>query len=117
MQSNYKKYKLDHHRRFNFLPYIITCDENRFIMTIDNVKKDWFKSDQPANQIARRRLTNKKFLLCVVWYVCGIEHIEFLKSCQTLNLEIYCEQLKKVDEKVDEKVRKKWLSRRLSNGI
>jgi len=75
------------------LKRMVTGDEKW--VTYDNVrrKRSWSKSGEAAQTVAKPGLTARKVLLCVWWNWQGIIHYELLPYGQTLNSDLYCQQL------------------------
>ena len=86
-----------------FLKRMITGDEKW--VTYDNVKRkrSWSKGSEPAQTVAKPGLTARKVLLCVWWDWQGIIHHELLPYGQTLNSDLYCQQLDRLKEAIDQK--------------
>ncbi|GFX01378.1 histone-lysine N-methyltransferase SETMAR [Trichonephila clavipes] len=64
-------------------------------VTYDNIvlNRSWSKCGEAAQTVTKPGLTSKKVLLCI-WYAWkGIIYYELLPYGQTLNSEIYCQQL------------------------
>ena len=80
-----------------FLKRTVTGDEKW--ITYDNVKRkqSWSKSGETA-QVAKPGLTARNVLLCVLWDWQGIIHYELLPYVQTLNSDLYCQQLDRLNE-------------------
>ena len=60
-------------------------------VTYDNVKC------KRSQTVAKPGLMAKKVLLCVWWYWQGIIHYELLPYGQTLNSDLYCQQLDRLN--------------------
>ena len=75
-----------------FLKRMVTGDEKW--VTYDNVKRKRSRSNrgEPAQTVAKLGLTVRKVLLCVWWDWQGI-YYELLPCGQTLNSDLYCQQL------------------------
>lgn len=82
-----------------FLKRIVTGDEKW--VTYDNVKRkrSWSKADEAAQTVAKPGLTARKVLLCVWWDWKGIIHYELLRYGQTLNADLYCQQLDRLKKR------------------
>jgi len=85
-----------------FLKRMITSDENW--ITYDNLirKRSWIKKVEKTQAIAKPGLTRKKMILCV-WDWKGIIHYELLSSNQTINSDLYCEQLQRLQQAIERK--------------
>jgi len=76
-------------------------------ITYDNPtrKRSWIKKGEKAQAIAKPELTRKKVMLCVWWDWKGIVHYELLSSNQTINSELDCEQLQRLQQAIEEAAR------------
>jgi len=76
-----------------FLKRLITGDEKW--VTYDNIvrKRSWSKRGEAPQTVAKPGLTPNKLMLCVWWDWKGIVHHEVLQRGQTINSELYCQQL------------------------
>ncbi|GFT61776.1 histone-lysine N-methyltransferase SETMAR [Trichonephila clavipes] len=76
-----------------FLKRMLTEDEKW--VTYDNIvpKRSWWKRSEVAQTVAKPGLTARKVLLCIFWYWKIITYYELLPYVQTLNSDIYCQQL------------------------
>ena len=86
-----------------FLKWMVTGDEKW--VTYDNVKRkrSWSNRDEPAQTVAKPGLTARKVLLRVWWDWQGIIYYELLPYGQTLNSNLYCEQLDRLKEAIAQK--------------
>jgi len=86
-----------------FLKRLVTGDEKW--ITYDNVtrKRSWSKRGAPAQTVPKPRLTARKVLLCVWWDWQGIIYYELLPYGQTLNSELYCQQLDRLKAAIAQK--------------
>lgn len=82
---------------------MVTGDEKW--VTYDNIvcKRSCSKRDEAAQMVAKPGLTTRKVLLCIWWDYKEIIHYELPPSSQTLNSEIYCQQLTHLQEAIDQK--------------
>ena len=74
-------------------------------ITYDNPtrKRSWIKKGEEAQAIAKPGLTRKKVMLCV-----GVVKLEGNRSLwafivQTINSELYCEQLQRLQQAIEKK--------------
>ena len=76
---------------------MVTGDEKW--ITYDNVKRkrSWSKSGEAAQTVAKPGLTARKVLLCVWWDWQGIIYYELFPYGQTLNSDLYCQQLDRLN--------------------
>jgi histone-lysine N-methyltransferase SETMAR len=86
-----------------FLKRIVTGDEKW--ITYDNVKRQrsWSDGSKAAQSVAKPGLTARKVLLCVWWDWQGIIYYELLPYGQTLNSELYCDQLDRLNAAIEQK--------------
>lgn len=86
-----------------FLKRMVTGDEKW--ITYDNVvrKRSWSKRGEASQTVAQPGLTARKVLLCVWWDWKGIIHHELLPYGQTLNSDLYCQQLDRLKLAIDQK--------------
>lgn len=86
-----------------FLKRLVTGDEKW--VTYDNIKRkrSWSIRGEPAQTVAKPGLTPRKVLLCVWWDWQGIIYYELLPYGQTLNSNIYCQQLDRLKEAIAQK--------------
>ncbi|GFW70633.1 mariner Mos1 transposase [Trichonephila clavipes] len=85
-----------------FLKRMMTRDEKW--VPYDNTvrKRSWSKLGETAQTVAKPGLTVKKVLLCIWWYWKGIIYYELLPYGQTLNSDIYCQQLDHLKLAIDQ---------------
>ncbi|XP_017765117.1 PREDICTED: histone-lysine N-methyltransferase SETMAR-like [Eufriesea mexicana] len=86
-----------------FLKRMVTGDEKWVIYENNGRKRSWSKRGEPAQTIAKPGLTTKKVLLRVSWDWKGILHYELLPSGQSLNSDLYCQQLTRLKQVIDQK--------------
>ncbi|CAK9811656.1 Histone-lysine N-methyltransferase SETMAR [Anthophora quadrimaculata] len=86
-----------------FLKRMVTGDEKW--VTYDNIvrKRSWSKRNEAAETVAKQGLTSRKVLLCIWWDWKGIIYYELLPYGQTLNSDIYCQQLDRLKLAIDQK--------------
>ena len=86
-----------------FLKRIITGDEKWVVY--DNVvrKRSWSQRDEPAQLTSKDDIQQKKVMLSVWWDFKGIVYFELLRRNQTINSNVYCHQLMKLDKEIKEK--------------
>ncbi|GFT56413.1 histone-lysine N-methyltransferase SETMAR [Trichonephila clavipes] len=82
---------------------MVTGDEKW--VTYDNIvrKRSSSKSSEAAETVAKPGLTSKKVLLCILWHWKGIIYYELLTLGQTLNLDIYCQQMDRLKLSIAQK--------------
>lgn len=86
-----------------FLKRMVIGDEKW--VTYDNTvrKRSWSKRDEAAQTATKPELTARKVLLCIWWDWKGIIHYELLPYGQTLNSDLYCQQLERLKLAIDQK--------------
>ncbi|GFV13117.1 mariner Mos1 transposase [Trichonephila clavipes] len=79
-----------------FLKRMVTGDEKW--VTYDNIvrKRSWSKRGEAAQLVAKPGLTSGKVLHCLWWDWKGIIYYELLPKGQTLNSDIYRQQLNRL---------------------
>ena len=66
-------------------------------------KRSWSKRDEPAQSTSKADVHQKKVMLIVWWDFKGIIYFELLSGNQTINSNVYCRQLMKLDKEIKEK--------------
>lgn len=87
----------------SFLEKLITGDENWITYDKNVWKKSWSKASQASQTVAKPGLTRNKVMLCAWWDWRGIIHYELLPPDKTINSELYCEQLMRLNQEVKRK--------------
>ncbi|GFS48084.1 histone-lysine N-methyltransferase SETMAR [Trichonephila clavipes] len=74
-------------------------------VTYDNIvlKRSWSKCGEATQTMAKPGLTSRKALLCIWWDWKGKFYYELLPDGQTLNSDIYCQQLYRLKLVTDKK--------------
>jgi len=82
--------------------FLKRTDDKKWI-TYDNPtrKRSWIKKGEKAQAIAKPGLMRKKVMLWWDWK--RIIHYELLLSNQTINSELYCEQLQRLQQAIERK--------------
>ena len=88
-----------------FFKRIITGDEKWIIYNNVVQKRSWSKRDEPQQTTSKAELHQKKIMLSVWWDWKGVIFFELLLRNQTINSDIYCRQLKKLNAAVKKTVR------------
>ncbi|GFV34182.1 histone-lysine N-methyltransferase SETMAR [Trichonephila clavipes] len=90
-------------KRKEMIKRMITGDEKW--VTYNNIvrKRSWPKRGEAAQTVTKPGLTARKVLLCIWWDWKGIIYYELLLYGQTLNLDIYCQQLDRLKLAIDQK--------------
>ena len=86
-----------------FLKRIITGDKKWVLY--DNVvrKRSRSKWDESAQSTSKADIHQKKVMLSVWWDFEGIVNFKLLSRNQTINSNVYCRQLMKLDKEIKEK--------------
>ena len=66
-------------------------------------KRSWFKRYKPPQTISKVELHQKKVMLSVWWDWKGVVFFELLPRNQSINSDVYCRQLNKLNAAVKEK--------------
>lgn len=91
------------YRKRPFLRLIVTGDEKWCLYANIKQRKEWLSPDKHASPRVKQDLHPAKRMLCVWWDWQGIIHSELLKNKQTINSELYTEQLRRVNEAMQQK--------------
>ncbi|XP_076375572.1 histone-lysine N-methyltransferase SETMAR-like [Megalopta genalis] len=86
-----------------FLKRMITGDEKWIVY--DNIKRErsWNHSDKLPQTIVKPDLYPKKVMLSIWWVYKSVMFHKLLPSNRTVNSEIYCEQLEKLQRSIEKK--------------
>jgi len=91
----------------SFLKQIITGNEKWVKYKNIVCKRSWGKKDhkrgEPPQMTSKPVLTANKVMLCVWWDWKGVIHHEVLSHGLTINSELYCSQLDRLQETIKEK--------------
>ncbi|GFY17834.1 histone-lysine N-methyltransferase SETMAR [Trichonephila clavipes] len=93
-------------QRYNTKPFfdrLITADEKWVLYDNPKRKRQWLFPKNPPRQTARPGLRPKKALWRVWWNTHGIVQFEVLKHSETVNGDLYCEQLDQLNQSLIEK--------------
>ncbi|GFU53166.1 histone-lysine N-methyltransferase SETMAR [Trichonephila clavipes] len=82
---------------------MVTWDEKW--VTYNNIvrKRSWSKRGEAAQTMTKPELTARKVLLCIWLNLKGIIYYELLLYGQTLNSDLYCQQLDRLKLAIDQK--------------
>ena len=86
-----------------FLKRIITGDEKWVVYNNVKRKRSWSKKDEPAQSTSKADIHQKKVMLSVWWDFKGIVFFELLPDNTTINSEVYCHQLDKLNDSLKQK--------------
>uniref|UniRef100_A0A0N5BYT4 HTH_48 domain-containing protein n=1 Tax=Strongyloides papillosus TaxID=174720 RepID=A0A0N5BYT4_STREA len=87
-----------------FLNRLITC-EKKWIL-YDNRKRSgqWLDKNEAPKQFPKPKLSPKKIMVTVWWSAVRIIYYNFMKPGEIIDLESYCQQIKKMHQKLSQKV-------------
>ncbi|GFX75933.1 mariner Mos1 transposase [Trichonephila clavipes] len=81
---------------------MVTGDE-KWVTYYNIVRKRlWSKCGEAAQTVSKPRLTARKVLLCIWWDWKRIIYYELLPHDQTLNSDLYCQQLDSLKLAIDQ---------------
>jgi len=86
---------LSSHRNLSWLANVVTADEKWVLYTNNTRKRQWLSPGQEGTP-QHKDAKPKKVMICVWWGVRGIVHWETLPIGDTINGELYCQQLDRV---------------------
>ena len=95
----------------SFVVYLLFCIDLKWrfqtvifvtfhFITSEKVKKSWSKRDEPTQSTSKVNIHQKKVMLSVWWDFKGIVYFELLPRNQTINSNVCCRQLIKLDKKI-----------------
>lgn len=87
----------------DFLWKIVTGDEKWIYFDNFSYKRQRLDPGQTSVQTPKRNIHGKKVMHGVPWDTKGILHFELLQPKQTVNAQLYSQQLTRLDEKIREK--------------
>jgi histone-lysine N-methyltransferase SETMAR len=94
---------LQRHRTDPFFDRLITGDEKWVLYDNPKRKRQWLSRNELPRTTAKPGLHPKKALLCVWWNTRGVVYFEVLKPGQTINADVYYEQLERINRSLIEK--------------
>lgn len=86
-----------------FLKRIVTGDEKWIVYNNIDRKRSWSKRDEPPQTTSKAKLHQKKIMLSVWWDWKGVVYFELLPRNQTINSDVHCRQLSKLNAAIKEK--------------
>ncbi|XP_014488991.1 PREDICTED: histone-lysine N-methyltransferase SETMAR-like [Dinoponera quadriceps] len=86
-----------------FLKRIITGDEKWIVYDNIKRKRSWSKRDEPPQTTSKADIHQKKILLSIWWNWKGVVFFELLPKNRTINTDVYCQQLNKLNAAIKEK--------------
>lgn len=93
-------YLLSRQQNDPFLSRIVTGDEKWVQYDNSKRKRQWLSAGESSKSTPKPNIHGKKVLLCVWWGMKGIIHYELLKPGQTINAELYCQQLDRLNDQI-----------------
>jgi len=81
-----------------FFESILTSDEKWISYNNTTKKRQWLSPRQPPKTTPKPDFHGKKNLLCVWWNTKGLVYFEVLESGQTVNSDLYSQQLSRVNQ-------------------
>lgn len=94
---------LQQHNTEAFFDRLITGDEKWDLYDNPKCKRQCLSLNEILRSTAKPSLHPKKVLLCVWWSIHCIVHFELLKPGQTVNVDLYSEQLQRINQSLIEK--------------
>jgi [histone H3]-lysine36 N-dimethyltransferase SETMAR len=104
---------LARHQQHPFLNRVVTCDEKWISLDNRRRSKQWLPPGKAALSTPKPDLHQSKVMLCVWWWIGGVIHWEFVERGRSINAELYCAQL----ERVQAKIRKPCLRQLFRMGV
>jgi [histone H3]-lysine36 N-dimethyltransferase SETMAR len=86
-----------------FLYRIVTGDEKWCLYVNMKQRKEWLSPDKQATPRVKQDPHPRKMMLCVWWDWIGIIHYELLERNQTVNAELYVQQMERLNTAIQEK--------------
>ncbi|GFT73976.1 histone-lysine N-methyltransferase SETMAR [Trichonephila clavipes] len=93
-------------QRYNTEPFFdcsITSEVKWVLYDNPKRKRMWLSPNKPPRRIAKPGLHPKKSLLCIWRGIRGIVHFEVLKPGETVDADLYCAQLDRLNQSLIEK--------------
>ena len=92
-----------HGHKQRFLYRIVTGDEKWCLYVNMKQRKEWLSPEKQATPRAKQDLHPRKTMLCVWWDWEGIIHWELLDRNQTVNAELYVQQMQRLNNAIQQK--------------
>ncbi|GFV51120.1 histone-lysine N-methyltransferase SETMAR [Trichonephila clavipes] len=86
-----------------FLDKLITGDEKCILYENIKRKKSYCKPGKSSTTVPKQGIHQRKILLCLWWDRKGPVYYEFLKQGKTINADLYCNHLNKLNTAIKEK--------------
>lgn len=81
-----------------FLKRTVTSDEKWIMYSNHSRKRSWIMKDEPPQTSPKRGIHEKKVMISVWWDWQGLIYFELLPSNRTINSDVYCNQIDKLNE-------------------
>lgn len=81
-----------------FLKRIVTSDEKWIYLNNPNNRNQWLDRGESAKPVVKLDRFQEKAMLCVWWNYEQVIHYELVPDGQTINSDLYCEQLDRMYE-------------------
>lgn len=94
---------LQRHEKCSFLHRIVAGDTKWIKYKILKQQEPCSEVGEPAQAVAQPELTAQKALLCIWWDLKGLIHYELLPADQTVNQDLYFQQLTRLKAAVEQK--------------
>lgn len=89
---------LNRQNRVPFLDQLITGDEKWISFKNPNPQHEWRSPGEKSSARPKKDFRHTKAMLCVFWSARGVVHWELLEDGQTVNSDVYCQQLERVNQ-------------------
>lgn len=86
-----------------FWESILTADETWISFDNPHAKRQWLGANQTAVGVPKAPNHGKKMMLCLWWNSRGLVHFEVLKKGETVNANLYSDQLVRVNQALKKK--------------
>lgn len=87
---------LDLNTTSGFLRDLITGDEKWVMYSNPQTRKQYLGAGEKPRKVVKSRLSREKLLLCVFWDKDGILMADFLKPGETVNSDVYKDQMERL---------------------
>jgi [histone H3]-lysine36 N-dimethyltransferase SETMAR len=94
---------MNRQERKPFLHRIITGDEKWILYINTERKNQWLSPGQTPVPVPKTGLHIKKVLLCIWWDCISVIHFELLEPGKTINADLHCKQLERLNRALIEK--------------
>ena len=97
------RHRSTHENKQQFLYAIVTGDEKWCLYINMKQRKEWLSPKKKPTPRVKQDLHPRKTILCVWWDWEGIIHYELLERNQTVNAELYVQQMERLKTAIQEK--------------